>query len=72
AGICEIEPKWEYAINTLDDGQLETLEILLENGADPNKKNDEGLTALDLANQNYHLNAANVLKKYNGLEGKYI
>ncbi len=72
AGICEIEPKWEYAINTLDNGQLEALEILLQNGADPNGKNDDGLTALDLANQNYHLNAANVLKKHNGLEGKYL
>jgi len=72
AAVCEIEPKWEYAINTLSDERIRALEILLEKGADPNTKNDEGLTPLDLANQNYHINAANLLKCYNAQKGQYL
>ena len=42
----------------------ELVELLLKNGADPNVKAKEGVTALMLAEANPHKGVIEVLKKY--------
>jgi len=70
AAICGLEPPWEYAINAHSKEQLLALELLLEAGANPDLVNDDGETALDLAEKNTYISAANLLKNFCALRGK--
>ena len=44
-------------------GQKEAVELLIEKGADINAKNNEGLTALQMASQKGHQSIVELLRK---------
>ncbi|MCK4914482.1 MAG: ankyrin repeat domain-containing protein [Planctomycetes bacterium] len=56
-----------YLTRAAEEGQIEVVKFLLENGADPHKKNDRGETALKLARQNGHSEIVTLLREAVGL-----
>jgi ankyrin repeat protein len=52
---------WTPLHAAAQNGNLEIIEILLQNGADPSIKNEEGVTALDLARKQNRTDVVNRL-----------
>ena len=48
-------------------GHLEVVELLLTNGADVNRKRNDGLTALTVAKNQGHLEVAELLLTYRAI-----
>ncbi len=56
-----------YLTRAAEEGQIEVVKFLLENGADPKQKNDRNATALQLARQNGHREIVILLREAVGL-----
>jgi len=55
-------------LDACEDGDLEKVKQLLENGADVNAKDKDGLTALMYASYNGHKEVVELLKSYSAEE----
>ena len=56
-----------YLTRAAEEGQIEVVKFLLQNGANPNQKNDRGETALKLARKNGHREIVTLLRDAVGL-----
>jgi ankyrin repeat protein len=65
----KIEDGWTPLMGTLTFNQVETAQTLLEAGADPNIRNNDGKTALDLALADGKMAIAQLLRQAGALEG---
>lgn len=56
--------QWLYVLNgTIHKGDMKRVKLLLEKGADPNSKENQGKTALDIAKENEHADRVKYLER---------
>ena len=70
--ICGVEPPWEHAINVLSDERVECIKILISAGIELDHINGDGMTALDLAEENTYITAGNILRDHGALNSRYL